>query len=117
MAFLNATIDPDEDTFQIFNCEQLFRDIWSWYLDGTTVDAIMRPLLEDKLAERNAERPMSDAEVSELRNYVEKYVKDYPARFEESRRYFFMIDRFPSNDGRFNLVLRHGDTLEIASGG
>lgn len=117
MTFLNATIDPDEDTFQIFNCEQLFRNIWSWYLDGTTVDEIMRPLLERKLAERNAERRMSDAEVIELRNYVENYVRDYPARFEESRRCFFMIDRFARNDGRFNLVLKQaGDKLEIAPG-
>ena len=62
MTFLNAKIDLDEETFQIFNCEQLFRNIWSWYLDGTTVDEVMKPLFDQKLAERNAERPMSEAE-------------------------------------------------------
>jgi hypothetical protein len=117
MTFLNAMIDPDEDTFQIFNCEQLFRNIWRWYLDGTTVDEIMVPILEQKLAERNAKRPMNDAEVTELRDYVEKYVRDYHARFEESRRYFFMIDRFAGNNARFNLVLRQaGEKLEIGAG-
>jgi hypothetical protein len=117
VTYLNATIDPDEGTFQIFNCEQLFRNIWGWYLDGTTVDEIMGPLFEQRLAERNAERPMNDAEVTELREYVEKYVRDYHPRFEESRKHFFMIDRFPSNNARFNLVLKQaGEKLEIASG-
>src|SRR5262245_11413362 len=51
MHHLNTTINPDEDTFQIFNCEQLFRNIWGWYLDGTTVDEIMEPIFQEKLAE------------------------------------------------------------------
>jgi hypothetical protein len=115
---LNTTIDPDEDTFQIFNCEQLFRKIWDWYLDGKTVDEIMGPVLEEKLAERHAKRPMTDAEIAELREYVSKYAKDYRPRFEESRRHFFMIDLHPRNDARFKLVLEPvaegSDTLRIA---
>jgi hypothetical protein len=117
MDYLNATIDPDVDTFQIFNCEQLLRTIWRWYLDGKTVDEIMGPVFEEMLAQRHAEKPMTDAQVAELREFVDRYVRDYRPRFEESRRHFFMIDRFPVNDARFNLVLREIDhKLEIAEG-
>jgi hypothetical protein len=117
MDHLNTIIDPDEDTFQIFNCEQLFRVIWRWYLDGKTTDEIMVPILEEKLAQRQAEGPMTQAEVERMRDYVWKYVRDYRPRFEESRRHFFMVDRFPSNDARFSLVLKDaGDGLEIAEG-
>jgi len=117
MDYLNATIDPDADTFQIFNCEQLFRTIWRWYLDGKTVDEIMGPVFEEMLARRHAERPMTDTEVVEMREYVGRYVRDYRPRFEESRRHFFMIDRFPGNNARFNLVLEQvDDRIEITDG-
>ena len=43
------------------------------------------------------------------------YILDYHARFEESRRHFFMIDLHPHNHGRFNLVLTPaGQGAEIA---
>jgi hypothetical protein len=70
MDHLNTTIDPDEDTFQIFNCEQLFRVIWRSYLDGKTTDEIMVPIFEEKLAQRHAEGPMTQGEVDRLRDYV-----------------------------------------------
>jgi hypothetical protein len=28
---LNNIVDPDKTTFGIFNCEQLFRDVWDGY--------------------------------------------------------------------------------------
>jgi hypothetical protein len=48
---------------------------------------------------------MTQAEIDFLRTYMRNYILDHPARFEESRRYFFMIDRYPENDARFNLVV------------
>lgn len=115
MAFLNGTIDPDEDTFQIFNCEQLFRNIWGWYLEGTTVNEVMLPIFEEQLAERRAERALSDEEIAELRAYVENYIRDYRPRFEESRRHFFMIDNVAGNDARFTVALRQvGDKFEVS---
>lgn len=115
MLHLNTTIDPDEDTFHVFNCEQLFRDIWGWYLDGDTVDEIMVPLFEEMLAERQAEKPMTADEVEKLRAHVQKYVLDYRPRFEESRRHFFMTDLAPGNAARFNLLLKeNGGRWEIA---
>lgn len=50
------------------------------------------------------ERPRSDAEIRDLRAYMRNYILDYHPRFEESRRHFFMVDRFPENHARFNLV-------------
>jgi hypothetical protein len=35
---------------------------------------------------------------------MRNYILDHPARFEESRRHFFMIGLYPENAGRFNLV-------------
>lgn len=115
---MNSVVSQDEDVFRIYNCEQLFRNIWEWYLEGKTVEEIMARVFEQKLAERQAKRPMTDAEVTELRDYVSKYVRDYRPRFEESRRHFFMVDLYPQNDARFNLVLEPiaegSETLRIA---
>jgi hypothetical protein len=69
------------------------------------LEHLLGAIFEQKLAERQAKRPMTDAEVTELRDYVSKYVRDYRPRFEESRRHFFMVDLYPQNDARFNLVL------------
>jgi hypothetical protein len=115
---MNSVVSQDEEVFRIYNCEQLFRNIWEWYLEGKTVEEIMARVFEQKLAERQAKRPMTDAEVTELRDYVSKYVRDYRPRFEESRQHFFMVDLYPQNDARFNLVLEPlaegSETLRIA---
>lgn len=36
---------------------------------------------------------------------MRNYILDYPARFEESRRHFFMVDLYPHDDARFNLIV------------
>ncbi len=47
----------------------------------------------------------SAAEIAHLRAYMRDYILDYQARFEESRRHFFLIDLYPHNHVRFNLVV------------
>jgi hypothetical protein len=116
MFYMNSIVNPDEDdTFRIYNCEQLFRDLWIWYLEGTSTEELIAPLLEEAVRKEQAERPRSEAEIGDLRAFARNYALDYPARFEEARRHFFMIDRFPENDARFKLMLTTvGDKLEIA---
>lgn len=102
---MNSVISQDEDKFRIYNCEQLFRDVWNWYLEGTSTEEHIAARLEETIRKARAERPRSEAEVRHLRAYMRDYILDYHARFEESRRHFFMIDLYPQNDARFNLVL------------
>ena len=118
MAKMNSVISQDEETFRIDNCEQLFRDVWSWYLEGTSTEEHISARLEEIVRKEQAERPRSEAEIKHLRAYMREYILDYHARFEESRRHFFMIDLHPQNQQRFNLVLtpvtEGAETLQIA---
>jgi hypothetical protein len=41
-------------------------------------------------------------ELDGLRVFMRNYILDHPARFEELRRHFFMIDLYPENAARFN---------------
>jgi hypothetical protein len=105
MQLLNAFVDPDRATFGIFNVEQLFRNVWSDYLADAVTEERVSERIEQAVARAQSERPRSAAELAHLRSYMRQYVLDHPARFEESRRHFFMIDLYPENDARFNLRL------------
>ncbi len=105
MDAMNNVVNPDEEMFRIYNCEQLFRDVWEWYLEGTSTEEHVTPRLEEAVAKAQAERPRSPAEIAQLRTFMRNYILDYHARFEESRRHFFMIDLYPHNAARFNLEL------------
>jgi hypothetical protein len=100
---MNNIVDPDEPMFRIFNCEQLFRNVWDWYLEDSSTEEGIAPRIEQAVVAAEAKRPRSPAEIEHLRAYMRNFILDYPARFEESRRHFFLIDRFPGNDARFNL--------------
>ena len=105
MDAMNNIVDPDKETFRIYNCEQLFRDVWGWYLEGTSTEEHIAPRIDEAEARAQAERPRTPAEIAHLRAYMRDYILDYQARFEESRRHFFMIDLYPHNHARFNLLL------------
>ena len=112
---MNDIVNPDEETFRIYNCEQLFRDIWDWYLTDIEAEEYITQILETKLADDWEQGKRDAAQVAKLRDYANTYVRDYPKRFEEARRIFFMIDQHPGNHQRFNLVLKEvGDKLEIS---
>jgi hypothetical protein len=115
MDYMNSIVNPDEDIFRIYNCEQLFRDIWDWYLTDIEAEDYITRILETKLADDWAQGKRDAVQVAKLRDYANAYVRDYPKRFEEARRIFFMIDQYPGNHERFDLVLKKvGDTLEIS---
>jgi hypothetical protein len=113
MTHMNNIVDPNQETFRIFNCEDLFRQLWDWYLEGSSTEELIRPRLEEALARERARRALKPIEEERLRTFMRNYILDYPARFEESRRNFFMIDLCPSNHQRFNLVLKPGQPTEI----
>jgi hypothetical protein len=104
MQMLNNIVDPDKTTFGIFNCEQLFRNVWESYFADATDENWIAARVEQAVESAIAKRPRSEAELASLRVYMRNYILDHPARFEESRRYFFMIDLYPENAARFNLV-------------
>jgi hypothetical protein len=89
---MNNIVDPDTETFRIYNCEQLFRDVWDWYLEGTSTEEHIAPRIEEAVRRAQAERPRTPAELAHLRAYMRNFILDYHARFEESRRHFFMIE-------------------------
>lgn len=49
--------------------------------------------------------PLPPREETLERQRMHEFIADQPARFEESRRHFFMIDLFPENGARFNLTV------------
>ena len=103
MQMMNNIVDPDKTTFAIFNCEQLFRYVWEDYFASATDEKWIAARVEENIESAKAKRPRSESELAELRVYLRNYILDHPARFEESRRHFFMIDLYPENDARFNL--------------
>jgi len=105
LQMLNNTVDPDKNTFGIFNVEQLFESVWNNYLEDASVEQVVAERVEQAVERAKAKRPRSAAELAHFRPYVKNYMLDHPARFEESRRLFFMIDLYPENDARFQLKL------------
>jgi hypothetical protein len=103
---LNNIVDPDRTTFGFFNVEQLFRrQVWDGCLADTSTEERVAARVEQAVVTAQAKRPRSSPELAGLRVYMRNYILDHPARFEESRRHFFMIDLYPENAARFNLVL------------
>jgi uncharacterized protein YnzC (UPF0291/DUF896 family) len=83
--------------------------VWDWYLASISKEEQVQERVEHAVTEAVKKRPRTDEELAELRVYMRNYLLDYRARFEESRRHFFMIDLFAGNDARFNLVLKLAD--------
>jgi hypothetical protein len=105
MSMLNNIVDPDKTTFGIFNCEQLFRDVWDGYLARCTDAAWIEARIDAAVAAAVPARSMSRGELADLRRLMRGRILDHSAHFEQSKRHFFMIDQFPTNAARFNLVL------------
>jgi hypothetical protein len=104
MRMLNNIVDPESITFSIFNCEQLFRNVWDGYLADAAEESWITARIEQAVQRATAERPRSERELAGLRTWMRHYILDHPTRLEESRRHFFMIDLYPENAARFNLV-------------
>lgn len=113
MANMNNIVDPDRDTFRIFNCEDLFRQVWDWYLDWSSTEEQILPRLAAAVEEERARGRMEPEQEERYRTFMRNYILDYPTRFEEARRHFFMIDLYPSNHDRFNLILKPGSPTDI----
>jgi hypothetical protein len=105
MQLMNSLVDPDRITFDVFNVEQLFRDVWEYYLADASTEERISERVEQATARAVLKRERTSTELENFRRYMRSYILDHPARFEESRRHFFMVDLFPENDARFNLVL------------
>jgi hypothetical protein len=101
---MNAIVDQNEDVFRAFNCEDLFKMVWDGYLADAEDEAWINARVEDAVAQEHA-KGRTGPQLESVRVYMRHYIQDHPARFEESRRKFFMIDVFPANDARFNLTL------------
>jgi hypothetical protein len=105
MRMLNDIVDPDKATFGIYNCEKLFTDVWNGYFEQTATEQQVEERVDVLVARARAERSeLPREEVARIRAFARDYILDHPARFEESRRHFFMIDLYPENAARFNLV-------------
>ncbi len=77
MDAMNNIVDPDKETFRIYNCEQLFRDVWGWYLEGTSTEEHIALRIDEAEARAQAERPRTPAEIAHLRAYMRDYILDY----------------------------------------
>jgi hypothetical protein len=106
MRMLNEIVDPDKITFGIFNCEKLFIDVWNAYLDETSKAGAAEARVEKMMARGRAEygpRPPEDSE--RARAMMFDYITDHPGHFENSKRHFFLIDLYPENTARFNVLI------------
>ena len=103
---MNVAVAPKPRTFGIFNAEKLFTDVYDGYLAQTSTPGEVEARVERMMARGRAEHgPLPPAETDRVRTAMRDYILDHPARFEEHRRHFFMIDLYPENDARFNLRL------------
>ena len=48
--------------------------------------------------------PLPPAHSERARKMMYDYITDHPRRFENSKRHFFMIDLYPENAARFNVL-------------
>jgi len=115
MQMLNDIVDPTATTFGIFNCEKLFMDVWNGYLEQTTMPGVAEARV-DRMMNLGRQTngilpPLQDAAV---RQQMYDFITDQPARFEESRRHYFMIDLYPENAARFTLEIAKVPEPELA---
>ena len=59
---LNNIVDPDKTTFGIFNCEQLFRDVWNGYFADAMDEKWIAARVEQAVESAKAKRPRSESE-------------------------------------------------------
>ena len=64
MRMLNGIVDPDKTTFGIYNCEQLSRSVWDWYLESLSTEAQVQERVDHALAEAIKKRPRTEAELA-----------------------------------------------------
>jgi hypothetical protein len=96
-----------EDTFGIFNCEKLFIDVWNGYLNETLKAGAAEARVERIMARGRAEYgPLPPTQSERTRAMMYDYITDHPRHFENSKRHFFMIDLYPENAARFNVLIR-----------
>jgi hypothetical protein len=114
MQLLNNIVDPDKTTFGIYNCEKLFTDVWNGYLEEVAKPGAAEARVERMMTMgRMTYGPLPPHEDILARQRMHDFITDQPARFDESRRHFFMIDRYPENAARFNLTV--APVADIAS--
>jgi hypothetical protein len=103
---MNAAVAPKPRTFGIFNAEKLFTDVYEGYLAQASKPGNVEARVDRMMARGHEDYgPLPLAETERVRRMMLDYILDHPARFEEHRRHFFMIDLYPDNDARFNLRL------------
>jgi hypothetical protein len=106
MRMLNDAVNPTKGTFDIYNCQKLFADVWDGYLEQT-----QQPGVSDVRADRMMENgramfgELPPAEAARARERMRAYAEDYPTQFAESKQIFFMTDLYPDNDRIFNVTL------------
>jgi len=106
MRMLNDIVDPDKVTFGIFNCEKLFIAVWNAYLDETSKAGAPEARVERMMARGRADYgPLPPAHDERARAMMYEYITDHPRHFENSKRHFFMIDLYPENAARFNVLI------------
>ena len=106
MRMLNDIVDPDKVTFGIFNCEKLFTDVWNRYLAEASKPGTAEARVEVMMARGRAEcGPLPPAHNERARAMMCDNITDHPKHFENSKRHFFMIDRYPENAARFNVQI------------
>jgi hypothetical protein len=106
MQLLNNIVDPNRTTFGIYNCEKLFMDVWNGYLEEVAKPGVAEARVDRMMTMgRLTYGPLPPQEEMLARQRMHDFISDQPARFEESRRHFFMIDLFPENAARFNLTV------------
>lgn len=63
MAAMNNAVDPDSETFRIFNCQQLFCNVWDWYLEESSKEEWITHRIDEALPTFKAKRPRSANEI------------------------------------------------------
>ena len=56
MEAMNNIVDPDSETFRIFNCEQLFENVWNWYLEDSANEENVISRIDEAQRIREAEQ-------------------------------------------------------------
>ena len=115
---LNDIVDPDKTTFGIYNCEKLLMDVWIGYLEETAKPGVAEARVDRMMTMgRLTYGPLPPREEILARHRMHNFITDQPARFEESRRHFFMIDLYPENAAPFNLEIAPVPESELAHQG
>jgi hypothetical protein len=101
---LNRASSMRDWNYRFYSAELIFQEVFRLYR-AQAGDPVNRKDRVDRIvANIRRSRPVEPAEEKALRHFFDQQISEPRLAFEERKRVYFMLDRFPDNAARFPVT-------------